>query len=407
MQAFEYRGRREGRAVSGQLEAASSEAVAVHLRSVGVIPVEITEVRTSDDALAYLRARLCRRKVDLEVLIIFSRQMYAMIRAGIPIVRAIRAIAGSGDSPALTEALDDVVESVESGRELAASLQRHADIFPSLFISTIRMGEDMGRLEEAFEQLAIYLERERSTRKRLKSATRYPLLVVAAIVVALVVLSVFVLPVFAGVFAEFGAELPWATRLLIGFSELSVKYWPYGLGVALVGAAGSRVLLTTKRGRLRWHQYKLRLPVVGSILEKATLARFGRTFALAQRSGVPLIRGLNLTARVLDNEYMSERIQFVASSIERGETLTRAAAASGLFTPLVLQMMGIGEETGSVDGLLEEVADFYDREVDYELTRLGDAIEPILIVGMGILVLLLALGVYLPMWDLAGAARGG
>jgi MSHA biogenesis protein MshG len=407
MQIFRYKGRKHGQVVSGQLEGTSSEAAAIHLLGLGITPIEIAEVRQSDDALAWLRTRLQWSKVDLADLIIFLRQMYTMARAGVPIVRAIRAITEATHNPLLVEALQDVADSIEAGKALASSFQRHPKIFSNLFVSTIRVGEDTGHLEEAFAQLATYLDLERSTRKRLKSASRYPLLVVSSIAVALVILNLFALPIFAEAFAELGAQLPWPTRFLIRSSELSVQYWLHTLLTAVAVGVGLRTYLNTKRGRFRWHRYKLGLPIVGPIIEKATLARFARTFALALRSGVPLIRALNLAAAVLDNDYMADAILLLRSNVERGETLLRAATASGLFTPLVLQMMGIGEETGALDNLLEEVAEFYDRDVDYELKQIGDAIEPILIVGVGILVLVMALGVYLPMWDLSRAAHGG
>ena len=407
MQKYQYRGRRLGQIVSGQLEEGSTEAVAIHLVSLGITPIEIAELQQADDALGFLRARRRTGKVDPGDLIILVRQMYSMVRAGIPIVRGIRAVADGMHSPLLVEALRDIATSIESGRELASSFQRHPAIFSSLFVSTIRAGEDTGNLEQAFAQLASHLELEQGTHRQLKAAMRYPLVVISSIVVALVILNLFALPVFAETFAEFGAELPWATRLMIRSSDLSVMYWPHALLAFVAVFAGVRTHLNTDRGRLQWHRYKLRLPIVGAIIEKATLARFARTFALALHSGVPLTRALGLAAAVLENDCMTNAILQLRSSVERGDTLTRAAAATGMFTPLVLQMLGIGEESGTLDELLHEAAEFYDRDVEYELKRIADAIEPILIVGVGIVVLVMALGVYLPMWDLSSASHGG
>jgi MSHA biogenesis protein MshG len=407
MSLFRYTGRSRGDPVTGQLEAASSEAVASHLVSVGVTPIEIAAVPDPVEIFAPLRARFRARKVSLDDLIVFSRQMHTMTRAGIPILRAMRGIAESTHSAPLAEALREVTGALESGHGLAASLQRHPHAFSNLFVSTIHMGEDTGRLEEAFLQLAAYLETDRETRKRVKAATRYPLLVIGAIGIALVILNAFALPVFSEIFKEFDAELPWSTQLLIRMSEFSQNYWLLALAGGVAGITLAGWWVRTPRGHYVWHRYKLRLPVVGRIIEQATLARFARTFALALRSGVPLTRALGVAAQVTDNDYMEDKVVQLRSSVERGETLTRTAAASGLFTPLVLQMMGVGEETGSLDELMHAVAEFYEAEVDYELKRIGESIEPILMVGIGVLVLVLALGVYLPMWDLAGAARGG
>jgi MSHA biogenesis protein MshG len=403
---FRYRGRREGEPVLGRIEAASSEAVAGQLAALGIVPIEIEPLREGEDVLAALLARLQERKVSSEDLIVFTRQMNTMTRAGLPILRAIRAIAESTRSARLVEALGDVVADLESGRDLGASLSRHPDVFSNLFVNTVQMGEQTGRLEEAFAQLATYLEVDRDTRKRIQSATRYPMLVIGGIAIAIVVLNVFALPVFADIFEEFGAELPLPTRILMASSRFMRAWWYWLLGGGVGLAFGLRWWLRSERGRLVWSRRKLRLPVVGSILQRATFARFSRTFALSIASGIPLLQALRVSASVVDNAWLEAQLLELREGVERGDSITRSAAASGLFPSLVLQMMGIGEETGSLDELLHEVAVYYEGEVDYALKRLSEAIEPILIVAIGALVLLLALGVYLPMWDLAGAARG-
>jgi MSHA biogenesis protein MshG len=404
---FRYRGRRLGEPVAGQLEAPSPEAVANELMGLGITPIEIVALRERDDVLAAFLGRIQRRAVSSDDLIMFTRQMYTMVRAGIPIVSALRSIGQVTHSEVLAQAVEEVLQRVEAGQGLTASLGEHPKVFPKLFLSTLRMGEDTGRLEEAFGQLASHLEADRETHRRIRSATRYPTLVIVAIAVALFILSVFVLPVFTEIFAEFGSELPWATRLLIGTSEFTSAYWPHLLALALAVALGVRGWLGTPRGRLSWDRFKLRAPVLGSILEKATLSRFARTFSLCLRSGVPLIQAIDIAAGVAENEHVSEQLQGVRSQLEGGDSLSRAAAASRLFTPLVLQMLAVGEATGSLDDLLHEVAQFYERDVDYELKRITQSIEPILLLGVGLLVLVLALGVYLPMWDLARAAHGG
>ncbi len=406
MATFRYRGRRGGEAVVGQIDGASREAAAGQLAATGIVPIEIQAVDASSDVLAQLKARLEHRKVGSEDLIVFTRQMYTMTRAGLPLLRAIRAIAETTQSKTLVAALGEVVTDLESGRDLAAALDRHHEIFPRIFVSTVHMGEQTGRLEEAFDQLVSYLEVDRDTRKRIKAATRYPMIVIAGIVIGVGILNVFAMPVFADIFSEFDAELPLPTRILIGSSDFTRAHWPWLLAGAAAGLFGLRAWLRSERGRLVWSRRKLRLPVVGSILERATFARFARTLSLSLRSGIPLLQALRVAASVVDNHWLEGRLLELREGVERGDSITRTAAASGLFPSLVLQMMGIGEETGSLDDLLHEVAVYYEGEVDYALKRVSEAIEPILIVAIGGLVLLLALGVYLPMWDLAGAARG-
>lgn len=407
MARFQYRGRSErGDAVHGVLEAGSADAVATQLLTGGITPIEITEARERPDPLAQLRRRLGGGTPGLDELILFSRQMHTLMRAGVPIIRALNGLAETYQNPVFKDALADVVDHLESGRDLSGSLARHPRVFSSLFVSLVQVGENTGRLDEAFLQLAAYLEMEKDTRDRIKAALRYPMTVIVAISVALVIINLKVIPAFARVYSGFGAKLPWATQVLINVSKFTVAYWPYLFAALIATIAGVRYYVHTEEGRYRWDKLKLRLPVVGSIILRATLARFSRAFSMAMRSGVPLIQALTVVALAVDNEYVGDRVRSMRNGVERGESLTRTAATTGLFTPLVLQMLAVGEETGAVDEMLAQVGDFYEREVDYDLKNLSDAIEPILIVAIGVIVLVLALGVFLPMWDLASAVQG-
>ncbi len=407
MARFHYRGRSErGDAVRGVLEAASADAVAAQLMAGGIIPIEVSEARERRDLVQELRRRLGGGSPGLEELILFSRQMHTLMRAGVPIIRALNGLAETYRNPMFKGALAAVVENLESGRDLAGSLARHPRVFSSLFISLVQVGENTGRLDEAFLQLSAYLEMEKKTRDSIKAALRYPTIVITAIAAALAIINLKVIPVFARVYSGFGAKLPWATQVLIAVSDFAVAWWPYLLAILILSYAGIRFYVHTDEGRYRWDKLKLRIPVIGGIILRATLARFARAFSMASRSGVPLIQALTVVALAVDNEYVGERVRSMRNGVERGESLTRTAATTGLFTPLVLQMLAVGEETGAVDEMLEQVGDFYEREVDYDLKNLSDAIEPILILGIGAIVLVLALGVFLPMWDLASAVQG-
>jgi MSHA biogenesis protein MshG len=188
-------------------------------------------------------------------------------------------------------------------------------------------------------------------------------------------------------------------------SEFTVAYWPYMLSVAILAFFALRQYISQGKGKYNWDKLKLRLPIMGSLIMRSTLARFSRSFAMAFKSGVPLIQALTVTARAVDNDFVAERVLSMRNSVERGENLTRTAAATGLFPPLVLQMFAVGEETGAIDRMMDDVADYYEREVDYELKNLSSAIEPILIIAIGIMVLIIALGVFLPMWDMTKFAQ--
>ncbi|MDH5396409.1 MAG: type II secretion system F family protein, partial [Gammaproteobacteria bacterium] len=266
--------------------------------------------------------------------------------------------------------------------------------------------ENTGNLDEVFLQISTYLERERNTRNQIKAALRYPAFVITAITIAMIIINMFVIPTFAKVFAGFKAELPLPTRILLGISDFTVNYWYFILAVLLMSLYALRRYIKTEKGHWQWDRFITRIPIIGSIVLRATLARFARSFSMSLRAGVPLVTGLALVSRAVDNVFIGGHIADMRNGVERGDSLTRTAASTNMFTPLIIQMLTVGEETGNVDDMLEEVADFYDREVDYDVKNLTSAIEPILIVFIGAMVLVLALGVFLPMWDLASVAKG-
>lgn len=408
MPHFRYKARNtRGDLVEGVLEGASPDAVASQLITTGVIPIDIARSVATRSAVPSVWSRLLeRRGVDIDDLIMFTRQLYSLVKAGVPIVSGLRGLKDSSHSGPMVESLEDVITHVEAGHELAASLARHPGIFTSLIVAMVRVGENTGRLEESLYRLSTYLQLEKQTRERVKSALRYPVLVLVAIGIAITVINIWVIPAFAGVFARANVALPWQTRAIIATSDFMVTYWHVLLGVLVAGIVGARVYVSRPDGRYQWDKWKLRLPVVGSIIRKALLARFATGFAMSLRSGVPLIHALTVVARAAGNGYIAETVLQMRTGVERGDTLTRTAATTGLFTPLALQMLSVGENTGQVDDLLDEVGDFYEQEVDYEIKNLSSAIEPVLLVAIGVMVLILALGVFLPMWDLASVYLG-
>jgi MSHA biogenesis protein MshG len=406
MALFQYTARStRGDAVEGTLEAASSDAVAARLMEGGLTPVDIvatTQPRSSAGLHRDLND-IFPPKVSLADLIQFSRQMHSLLRAGVPILTALTGLAGNTRNPTLAKAITDINASLGAGRDLASSLSQHPHIFSLFYVSLVRVGETTGQLEEIFEQLGFYLEREKHTREQVKSALRYPTFVLTAIAIAIVIINIFVIPAFASTFARFGADLPLATQALMGLSSFMVNHWPTLLIGLVVLFFGLRHWLRTAQGRYRWHKLQLHLPLIGPVLYQATMARFSHLFSMAQRSGVPLITALSVVAKALDNDYAEERILTMRDGIERGDSITRTATATGVFDPLVLQMLAVGEESGNLDQLLQEIADYYNREVDYAITKLSAAIEPILTIVIGLLVLVLAIGVFLPMWNLGSA----
>lgn len=405
MPTFHYQGRNaSGESVSGSLEAPSEMAAADMLMRRGVLPTALRAGKAPREGIDW--SRLVEGGISLEQLVMFTRQMYALSKAGIPIMRAIHGLADSAHSKPLRKALLALEADLGNGRPLSLAMQSHPRVFSSLFIAIIHVGENTGRLEEAFLQLSNYFALELETRKRIKAALRYPLMVIMAIAIALVILNLKVIPVFAGMFAKFGVELPLMTRFLLGMSALFVRWW-WLMGLSVAAVVGTWIYwIRTPNGRLIWGRWQLRLPIIGSIITRSLLARFARSFAMMLRAGVPLNQALSLVADAVDNAHVAQRIRDMRAGVERGESLLRCAATSQLFTPLVMQMFAVGEETGQVEELMQEAAEYYEREVDYDLRTLTARIEPILLVIVAGMVLVLALGIFTPMWDMFSVVQG-
>jgi MSHA biogenesis protein MshG len=405
MPDFQYSGRNEsGQLVDGKLTAANQAAAMSQLQGQKIVITRFSEAEEEVKSIEFNFSR--PKKITLDDQVLLTRQLFALTKAGIPIIRALNGLAESTDNSRLAEVLNAIADSLISGSELATAFRQFPKIFSPIFVSMIHVGENTGRLDLAFQKLTAHLELERETKKRIKSATRYPLFVISAIVMAMTVINVMVIPNFASVFAKMGADLPVATQILIASSDFTVNYW--WLILLIVGGSGFAwyKFVKTPEGLLWWDTKKLRLPLFGSLFKRIALSRFSRSFAMMLSSGVPILKGLSIVAESVGNKSIGLAIEDMYRGVERGERLTSTAAATGLFTPLVLQMMSVGEETGSVDALLDDVADFYEEEIDYELKQLADSIEPILLVFLGVLILVLALGVFLPIWDLSGAMGG-
>jgi MSHA biogenesis protein MshG len=393
--------------VQGSLEGVDSGAIADQLLNTGITPTEIKISRTARTKAEGpgLWQRLSQDKsVDPIELMLFSRQMYTLLKAGVPIMRALAGLQESSQNPTFALMIQDLRESLDSGRELSTAMRRHPNIFSHFYVSMVQVGEMTGMLDQTFLRLYDHLQFEKDMRERIKSAVRYPMFVVIAMAIALVVVNIFVIPAFAKVFEGFHTELPLMTKVLLGFSNFMLVSWPLLLAALIGGVVAFRSWIKTVDGRYKWDRYKFELPIAGPIIKKATLARFARSLALSFKSGIPIVQALNTVGMVVDNEYMRGKVEQMRDGVERGESILRTASATGVFNPTVMQMIAVGEETGDMDGLMFEVASMYEREVEYEIKNLSAQIEPIMIVGLGAMVLVLALGIFLPMWDLGKAA---
>jgi MSHA biogenesis protein MshG len=403
MPVFDYKGRSEdGLLVSGTQEASDLDALGTALMLSKITPIEIKQ-----RAAVAVALNLFEEKVtDLDVML-FSRQMFTLLKAGIPIMRALTGIQSSVGNAKLARVVGQLRVSLDSGRELSLALAEHPKVFDSFYISMIRVGETTGNLDNIFARLAEHIEFERFMRGQIKSALRYPMFVMTAMAIAIIVINIMVIPQFEKVFASMHADLPFITKILIGFSSFMRNYW-FVLIAMVAGAVWTfKSYVSTAAGRSNWDRIKMRIPIAGKIIFKGTMARFARSFALSTRSGLPILSALRLVSQTVENDYISVKILSMSTGIERGETILRTATQTGVFNPLVLQMIAVGEESGSLDELMQEIADMYQADVEYDVKTLGAQIEPIMIMFLGALVLVLALGVFLPIWDMSSVMLKG
>jgi MSHA biogenesis protein MshG len=403
MPYFHYKARNaRGELLTGMLEGADSNAIAGYLLNTRITPVEIWPASKAKGGMSgsELLERLNARPVTTVDIQLFSRQMYTLLKAGVPILAALKGLEGSATNKTFAKVLGSLRGMLDSGRELSVAMREHPKVFSAYYVSMVGVGEVTGKLNEIFPRLHDYLEFERSMKEQITAALRYPKFVLMAMASAIGIINAFVVPQFAKIFSKAKFDLPAMTKVLMGTSQFTISWWPVLLTLGAAGFFGFRSWVGTKRGRYLWDKLKTRMPLGGSILMKGTMARFARSYALAYQSGLPASQTLAVVARTVDNAYVAAAINQMREGVERGEGLHRTASTTGAFAPIVLQMIGVGEETGEIASLMSEIADMYEREVQYELKTLSARIEPVLLGFMGVLVLILALGVFVPMWDM-------
>ena len=390
--------------VTGTLEAQTPGHVADWLIGTGVTPLVIEPIRQVQEAGDVLSRLLGRDRIGPVALMMFSRQMYTLMRAGIPIMRALKGLEQSASTPAEARLMRELNTSLDAGLDLSSAMARRPEVFDGFYVAMIRVGETTGRLEEIFQSLFKHLEFQKFMREQVRGALRYPSFVVAAMVIAICVINLVVIPAFAKVFENMQAELPLMTRILLGSSRFMLDWWWLLLAVAVAGAVMTRSFVRTTAGRLAWDRLKLRLPIAGPLVRKGVLSQAARSLALVFKSGVPIVSGLTLSAQVVENAHIARALNGMRTGVEHGETLLSTSTRAHIFTPVVLQMIMVGEESGSLGEMLEEIGQMYQQEVEYELKTLSSKIEPLLIVMLGGMVLVLALGVFMPMWEMGSHA---
>ena len=402
MELYQYKGRnKRGDIMTGTVEAANPEGVVNWMMASGISPITVRlKADPLKDQPEWVRALQGQRKLNQTDLLMLTRQFGTLLKAGIPILQAVNGLKNGSSQPEMTKLLSSLHASLDKGSELSAAMAKHPKFFDEYYVNMIRVGESAGKLDEVFARLYTQLDFDRRMRQKIKSVVRYPLFVFSAIAVATMVMMVYVIPAFSGIYSAMQTELPLATRILMAVSGVMARNWvAILLGLALM-AMGIRYYVSTPEGRYRWDKSKLQLPIVGRILGKATTARFCRSFGMAMNSGVPIVTALALVSRVVDNAFYHERIMAMRDAVSHGDSLLRAFLASGIFSPVELQMIAVGEETGDIETMVQQLASLYQDEVEYEASQLAETLEPILLVFMAALVLLLLLGIFLPMWNM-------
>ncbi len=400
----------QGQVVTGTREAGTSGEVESWLINQGQHPIAITvaedaETSSAEDNKSSLFKRMKRIKIDDRIL--FCRQVSTLLDAGVPILQALNIMANQITNTRLKRILFEVAERVEEGDSLSESFSNYQHFASPLFFSVVKVGEETGTLDKSFLYLAQLYENEKEIKERIKTATRYPKIVITAMFGAILFLMSFVVPKFIDLFSKAGVELPLPTRILISISSFTVEYIWLILFSIVGGFVAYRIAMKYESYRFVRDKIWLRVPIFGDLSLKIYLSRFTRVFAVLMKSGVDVIKTLELSATALENLVIFYQLEQVTADVREGKEMHDSMAQHKVFPDMVVQMMAIGEQSGQVDDMMDKVANYYDRETNYTIKNLSTLIEPILLLFMGVMVGFLALAIYMPMWNMMNVMKGG
>jgi len=394
MAIFVYTGRtRSGQTVSGEVEAATREAVVARLRSQQIIA---TAVRTKPKEISFSFGS----GVTEKDIVVFTRQFATMIDAGLPLVQCIEILASQQENKVFKKTLGQIRQSVEGGSTFAAALKQHPKIFTSLYANMVEAGEAGGILDTILNRLAQYMEKAMGLKKKVKSAMVYPSTIVAVALTVVVFLLIFVIPTFKTMFEGFGATLPLPTQIVLEASNIVRAYFMVMIGAIVGIVIGFRAWYKTESGRTVMDAFMLKTPVFGTLIRKVAVAKFTRTLGTLISSGVAILDGLDITARTAGNKIVEKAVLRTRASIAEGKTIADPLRESGVFPPMVTQMISVGEQTGALDSMLSKIADFYDEEVDTAVANLTALLEPMMMVFLGIIIGGVVIAMYLPIFKL-------
>jgi type II secretory pathway component PulF len=404
MITFNYKAHTEdGSKISGTITANSTNAAATQLEELGYIPLSITEKKEGliqNLDMAFL-------KVKTEDLIFFTRQLRTIIKSGIPILSGLEAISEQTENKKLKKIISEVCCEVDQGSSLSSALSKHPGVFSEVYRNMVYTGEMGGNLKSILEQIILVLEFNRKTTDNLKSAIRYPLMVIISLCTAFFFLVTFVIPKFSRIFQSSNMHLPLPTRILIVINYVVQNYWHILIGGIVLGAMFIYLFIRSRSGRIIWDRVRLKIPILGPVFLKIYMSRFSYMLEALSRSGVPIVQSLETVSGAVGNEYIAIKIKEMSKKLSAGRKISDSVKESGIFPPLVYRMISTGEDTGSLDEMLHEVAEFYSGETEYTVSRLSSYIEPVLTVALGIMVLFMALAIFLPWWDMIKVFKGG
>ncbi|HKL25183.1 MAG TPA: type II secretion system F family protein [Desulfuromonadales bacterium] len=405
MSKFAWEGvTRSGQSMKGEMEAPTQEAVQAQLRRQGIQPGKIKARGKGLDM--EIKIPGMEPKISTKDLVVFTRQFATMIDAGLPLVQCLDILGKQQDNKTFKKILLKVKEDVESGSTFADALKKHPKAFDELYVNLVAAGEVGGILDTILNRLAAYIEKALKLKKKVKSAMTYPATVVGIAVIVIAVILVFVIPSFQKMFADFGGELPMPTQVVINISNFIQDYILVIIGAIVLFIFAFKKIYATKRGREILDELALKLPIFGVLLRKVAVAKFTRTLGTMISSGVPILDGLEIVAKTAGNKTVEKAIYRVRQSISEGKTIAEPLEKSGVFPPMVCQMIAVGEQSGSIDTMLNKIADFYDDEVDDAVGNLTAMMEPLLMLFLGTTVGGLVIAMYLPIFKLAGTVGG-
>ncbi len=386
----------KGETLSGEYEAASKDAVGSYLRKRRITITSIKK-KPKDITIGFLT----KKTISVKDLSVFTRQFATMVNAGLPLVQCLDVLGRQLEKAHFKEVVLQVTADVEGGSTLAEALEKHPKIFSDLYVNMIAAGEAGGILDVILGRLAVFLEKADALQRKVKGAMTYPVIVLTVAGGACVFMLMFVIPVFAKMFSDFGGTLPTPTRLVMNLSDFIRAYWWAIAGGSILADFSLKRYRATEKGRLVTDRLAMKIPILGTVILKSAVARFTRTLGTLIGSGVPILQGLEITSRTAGNKVIQLAIEATAKSISQGDTIAAPLKESGVFPPMVVQMIGIGEQTGALDEMLSKIADFYDDEVDSAVDAMTAAIEPIMIVVMGGMVGSMLVAMYLPMFKMS------